>query len=259
VVANTRHGGNMNWDPRCERIWRRAVSWTDAVIFISEGVREFYVTKDRLSRRNVEVIYNGIDFEKFSSQRAQPGKHLPRIRFGAVGRLVPAKDHLGLVRAFNLIAPELPGAELHILGDGPCRAAIAEEIASLGLQDRVTLRGASRDVAGFLSTLDVFVLSSIDEGLPISIMEAMAAGVPVISTLLPGLPELAPKEIVAGYCPPAQPQLLSELMLHVARRSDLSAIGERSWQWARRFGIAETWQKYQGIFEQCLRKKRRFT
>src|ERR1700732_4662014 len=57
VVVNTRHGGNMNWDPHCERIWRQSVRWTDAVVFISEGVREFYVTKDRLSIRNTSVIH----------------------------------------------------------------------------------------------------------------------------------------------------------------------------------------------------------
>src|SRR4029077_9569900 len=67
VVGNTRHGGNMNWDTYCERIWRRSVPWTNAVVFISEGVREYYVSRDRLSRRNTSVIYNGINLEKFSA------------------------------------------------------------------------------------------------------------------------------------------------------------------------------------------------
>jgi glycosyltransferase involved in cell wall biosynthesis len=257
VVVNTRHGGNMNWDPHCEKIWRRSVPWTDGVVFISEGVREYYVTRDRISTRNTRVIYNGIDVEKFSRSQARPTAGLPRFRFGAVGRLVPAKDHITLVRAFATVSKEMPNAELHILGDGPCRAAIAEAASQLGVGDRVFLHGAGNDVAGFLSRLDVFALSSLDEGLPISLMEALAAGLPVVSTLLPGLPELAPESVVAGYCPPGQPELLADLMMRTARRRDLSALGQKALQWAERFGIANTWRQYRFLFEKALERKGR--
>ena len=253
VVVNTRHGGNMNWDPHCERIWRRAVPWANAVVFISEGVREYYVVRDKLSSRNIRVIYNGIDLDKFAA-RPRSASDLT-FRFGAVGRLVPAKDHVTLVKAFALAAAQLPKSELHLLGEGPCRTVIAETAAALGVQDRVVLHGSSRDVAGFLSTLDLFVLSSIDEGLPISLMEALAAGLPVVSTLLPGLRELAPENVVAGYCSPGQPELLAGLMLRAARRPDLAAVGEAARHWARRFGINETWHEYRSLFQEALQRK----
>jgi glycosyltransferase involved in cell wall biosynthesis len=258
VVVNTRHGGNMNWDSHCERIWRRGVRWTDVVIFISEGVREYYVTKDRLSRRNTSVIYNGIDVDKFSAHPAHPAAGLPRFRVGSVGRLVPAKDHVTLIRSFALVTAVMPEAELHILGDGPCRAAISQTAESLGIANRVFLHGASFDVAGFLSTLDLFVLSSINEGLPISLMEAMAAGLPVVSTRLPGLTELAPESVVAGYCNPGQPESLAEHILRAANRPDLPALGEAARRWAQKFGIRETWRQYQAVFEANLAKKRRY-
>jgi glycosyltransferase involved in cell wall biosynthesis len=258
LVVNTRHGGNMNWDPYCERIWRQSVRWTDAVIFISEGVREYYVTKDRLSRRNTSVIYNGIDLEKFSAHPAHPAAGLPRFRVGSVGRLVPAKDHVTLIRSFALVTAVMPEAELHILGDGPCRAAISQTAESLGIANRVFLHGAGYDVAGFLSTLDLFVLSSINEGLPISLMEAMAAGLPVVSTRLPGLTELAPESVVAGYCTPGQPESLAEHILRAANRRDLPALGEAARRWAQKFAIRETWHQYQAVFEASLAKKRRY-
>src|SRR5580700_8823133 len=151
VVVNTRHGGNGNWDPHCERIWRQAVRWTDAVVFVSEGVREFYVTRDQLSTRNTSVIYNGIDVDKFTSRPAHPTAALPRFRLGCVGRLVPAKDHITLIRSFAIVSAAVPMAELHILGDGPCRAVIAQTAESLGIANRVFLHGASLDVPGFLS------------------------------------------------------------------------------------------------------------
>ena len=255
VVVNTRHGGNMNWDPHCERIWRQSVRWTDSVVFVSEGVREYYVTKDRLSRRNTSVIYNGIDVNKFLAHPAHPSGGHPHFRVGCVGRLVPAKDHVTLIRSFALVSAVMPDAELHILGDGPCRAAIFQTAESLGIAKRVFLHGAGFDVAGFLSTLDLFVLSSIDEGLPISLMEAMAAGLPVVSTRLPGLTELAPESVVAGYCTPSQPDSLAEHILHAAHRQDLPAIGEAARRWAQKFGIQETWHQYQAVFEASLVKK----
>ena len=259
LVVNTRHGGNMNWDPHCERIWRQSVRWTDAVVFISEAVREFYVTKDRLSIGHTSVIYNGINVEKFSVRPAHPAARLPRFCVGTVGRLVPAKDHVTLIRSFALVAAAMPDAELHILGDGPCRPAISQTAESLGIANRVFLHGASHDAPGFLSTLDLFVLSSIDEGLPISLMEAMAAGLPVVSTKLPGLTELAPANVVAGYCTPGQPESLAEEILRAANRPDLSILGEAARQWAQKFSIQQTWHHYHALFQAHLAKKRRST
>ena len=258
VVINTRHGGNMNWDPHCEWIWRRAVRWIDSVVFVSEGVRDYYVTKDRLSRRNTSVIYNGIDVHKFAANPAHPTAVLPRFRVGCVGRLVPAKDHVTLIRSFAIVIAAMPAAELHILGDGPCRAAISQTAESLGVGNRVFLHGAGLDVPGFLSTLDLFVLSSIDEGLPISLMEALAAGLPVVSTRLPGLTELAPEHIVAGYCTPGQPESLAEQILRAANRHDLPGIGRAASRWAQKFSIRETWHAYQSVFEDGLTRANRY-
>jgi glycosyltransferase involved in cell wall biosynthesis len=258
VVVNTRHGGNNNWDPHCERIWRHAVRWIDSLVFVSEGVREFYVTRDRLSKRNTSVIYNGIDVDKFASRHAHPASALPKFRVGSVGRLVPAKDHVTLIRSFAMISAAMPGAELHILGEGPCRDAISQAAESLGITNRVFLHGASLDVPGFLSNLDLFVLSSIDEGLPISLMEALAAGLPVVSTRLPGLTELAPENVVAGYCTPGQPESLAGEILRAANRHDLPALGKAASRWAQKFAIKETWRGYQSLFEASLAKKRRY-
>jgi glycosyltransferase involved in cell wall biosynthesis len=150
----------------------------------------------------------------------------------------------------------MPAAELHILGDGPSRTEISQTAESLGVTSRVFLHGASPNVPAFLSTLDLFVLSSIDEGLPISLMEALAAGLPVVSTRLPGLTELAPETVVAGYSTPAHPESLAEQILRAANRRDLPALGKAASRWAEKFAIRETWHNYQAVFEARLSKNR---
>ena len=86
-------------------------------------------------------------------------------------------------------------------------------------------------------------------------MEALAAGLPVVSTRLPGLTELAPENVVAGYCTPAHPESLAEHILRAANRHDLPALGEAARDWAQRFAIRETWHNYQTVFEARLAKK----
>jgi glycosyltransferase involved in cell wall biosynthesis len=252
AVVNTRHSGNLRWDTHCEKIWRRMVPWTDAVVFVSDGVRDYFVAKDDLSRTRTRVIYNGIPLEKFSKCRARPGGRLPHIRFGTVGRLASVKDHVTLVRAFARVRTSWPDAELHILGEGPCRSEIAGTAASLGIADHVRLRSGT-DVGPFLAGLDLFVMSSLDEGLPLVLQEAMAAGLPIVSTRLRGLTEIAPEGTVAWYCAPGQPDQLGDLMLQIARRCDLSQIGATASRLAASFGIEKTWALYRGLFEEILR------
>lgn len=255
VVVNTQHSSNLDSDRRLARLWARMVPCTDAVVFVSENSRNHFAARNRIPCQATRVIYNGIDLEKFSKQ-AIPEAAPVRFRFGTVGRLHPVKDHQTLIQAFALVSKAMPEAELHILGDGPCRLSIEETAASLGVASRVFLHGASLDVAGFLAKLDLFVLSSIDEGLPIALMEAMAAGLPIASTRLPSLLEIAPDRVVAWYCPPGLPEALAKLMLWMARRPDLGTVGATARGLAQKFAIGETWRRYRELFEELQSRER---
>jgi glycosyltransferase involved in cell wall biosynthesis len=256
VVVNTRHGLNLvPHDSKVERIFKATMPWTDQVVVVSEHAREFFLTVRGLPRAKTRVILNGIPVEKFGARRASPGTSRPCIRFGTVARMVPAKDHATLVDAFALVVKRFPQAELHFLGDGPARAALDEQVASLGLQRQVKMNGLGFQVAAFLASLDVFVLSSLTEGLPVSILEAMAAGLPIVSTRVGGVPEVAPEGRVAWYAPAGLPGPLSDAMMQAAADPGLAARGEEAWRLAQAFSMARMCDQYIALFQELLARR----
>jgi glycosyltransferase involved in cell wall biosynthesis len=131
------------------------------------------------------VIHNAVDVS--AAPRSRHDRPVPRLI--AVGRLKAPKDFVTLVRALARL-PE-GGFEALIVGDGPDRGEVEDEIVKLGVEGRVQLAGERSDVPALLADSDVFVLSSRSEGLPVSVLEAMAAELPVVASNLGGLRELA--------------------------------------------------------------------
>jgi glycosyltransferase involved in cell wall biosynthesis len=130
------------------------------------------------------VIPNGVDVAR--ARRARPGDPGP-LRVLAVGRLRAPKDFRTLVRAVAALGPH--ACRVLVAGEGPDRPLLAAEIDALGLRGRVVLAGERHDVARLLAYAHVFVLPSRSEGHPVSVLEAMAAGVPVVASRVGGIPE----------------------------------------------------------------------
>ena len=183
---------------------------------------------------------------------ASPGSRLPRIRFGTIGRLVPAKGHSVLIDAFALVCRSAPAAELSIFGYGSLDAELAGQIARLGLEGKVRLEGRTGDSPGALQDLDVFVLSSGNEGLPLVILEAMAAGLPIVSTSVGGVPEVLPKES-AWLCPPGDAGALAGAMLQAMESGDLRERGEASRRVATAgYGLEHMARRYEELYRRLL-------
>jgi len=157
---------------------------TTVIICVSERELADGLAAGTCKADRAVVIRNAVDVA--AAPRSRHERTIPRLI--AVGRLKAPKDFLTLIRACAALTTG--SYEALIVGDGPDRAAIEAEIGRLGLEDSVRLARERADVPELLADSDVFVLSSRSEGLPVSVLEAMAAGLPVVASRVGGLDEL---------------------------------------------------------------------
>lgn len=155
---------------------------TDKVIAVSQQDRELALKYRVVPPERIEVIWNGVPD---SSLRADPTQEPPRVVM--VARFAPPKDHALLLRALSSLR-HLPWV-LDLVGDGPLFPQVLRLAQELGIADRVRFWGSRRDVDRFLAMAQVFVLASNWEGLPLSVLEAMRAGLPVVASDVGGIKE----------------------------------------------------------------------
>ncbi|MBF0624161.1 MAG: glycosyltransferase [Magnetococcales bacterium] len=174
-------------------------------------------------RQRVRVIHCGIDPAGFRLRCHGPGTGPVRIL--CIASLGEVKGHRSLLEACALLDRQGLEFECHLIGDGPLRRAIDHQVAVLGLGSRVTLHGAQPRpvVLDWLGRADVAVLASVPtrsgqrEGIPMVLMEAMAAGLPVVASRLSGIPELVDDGVNGLLVPPGQPQPLAAALERLAR------------------------------------------
>ena len=147
----------------------------------------------------------------------------PRPTLGAISRLHRAKGLVHLLRALRLLRDALPEAPLLVLaGDGPERANLEQEADRLGLRESVRFLGVRRDIPDLLRSLDVLVIPSLWEGIPATLLEAMAAGVPTVASNVGGIPEVVTHGRTGLLVPPGDPAALSEAVLRLMQDDGLA-------------------------------------
>jgi glycosyltransferase involved in cell wall biosynthesis len=194
-VVRTHHGRGMVGAAKRHTYIERfnAAFLTDGLIAVSKDLAEF-LRDSGLSLRNLHVIKNGIALPAEDRRVTLPSDAAPpaerSFTIGTVGRLVTVKNHKCLLEAFKRVHDEIDAARLVIVGDGPLTAQLESQAAQLGISSQVQFAGFQRDVADYLRRMDVFVLSSLHEGVPISLLEAMSMRIPVVCTRVGGIPEV---------------------------------------------------------------------
>jgi sugar transferase (PEP-CTERM/EpsH1 system associated) len=232
------HGRHQPDYPRRKRIFanRMLLERRDRIIGVGEAVRRALIDNEGLPEARVGVIYNGIDIGAFTGSgrvRAEVRQelNLPANAFVLVqvARLDPIKDHGTAVRSFARLAEQRPDSRFLLVGDGPERPAIEQLISQHGLSERVHVLGTRTDVKRLLAGADLFVLSSTSEGIPLTLIEAMAAGLPVVATRVGGVAEVVEHGKTGFLVPAGDVAGLAERMVHLAdnaaERTDLGQRG----------------------------------
>ncbi|MDZ4683676.1 MAG: GT4 family glycosyltransferase PelF [Planctomycetaceae bacterium] len=214
VVIQTRHGqrAGHGWKSRVSYRW--AAHLVDRVVAVSEDAARLCVDVDGLPTRKVQRIWNGIDLDQF--EYSGPATKPVAI---AVARLSAEKDFPTLLRAMALASQQMPDLQLQIVGEGPERTKLESLTRELGLTSRVEFLGERRDVPELLKQAGFFVTASLTEGISLTLLEAMAVGLPVVATDVGGNPEIVEDNITGLLAPAGQPDALAAAMVNMARNS----------------------------------------
>ncbi|MDB5342201.1 MAG: group 1 glycosyl transferase [Schlesneria sp.] len=212
------------WHIRLDR-WTNFL--VDHNVCVSQGVADFSVQEAGLKARKVSVIPNGVDFATYAnasptdvSQLGSKG-HFPVVI--TVGRLEEQKGVRFLLHAATVVLKKHPDCQFLIVGDGPERASLEALASSLGIGSSTHFAGHRGDVPGLLKAADLFVLPSLWEGMPNALLEAMAAGLPVIATAVEGSREIIESDESGLLVPAGNSSELATAILRVLNQSDLAA------------------------------------
>jgi glycosyltransferase involved in cell wall biosynthesis len=193
----TRHGLSFGAGPRGAWLRRAAGLLCRRTVCVGRDVMRFAHEEDRLPASRLALIYNGVDTQVFQPDSEARQHWRKELGIGAdesaiisVGRLAPEKDYSLLLEATAHLQSTQPGVKLILVGGGPQRTELESKASSLGLRGRVLFLGARREVPGLLNAADLFALSSITEGIPMALLEAMACALPVAALDVGGVPEV---------------------------------------------------------------------
>jgi glycosyltransferase involved in cell wall biosynthesis len=254
-IVNTIHITAMFDHPRFGRRGR-TLFWTAAIlshglVSVCSDVDAFLRSRFFLPGTKLFVVDNGIDLAPFL---AVPARHLrDDVVFGFAGRMAPEKNHRVLIEAFALLRRKRSNVRLRLLGGGVLEPKLKEQVRNLGLEDVVEFCGFSHDVARFLGSLDVYVLPSDFEGLPLSLLEAIASGLPVVATAVDGVPGIVQNTGSGWLCPPDNADALLASMESAIASLDCRERAERARHLvAERYSADRMNRDYELVYQKIL-------
>jgi glycosyltransferase involved in cell wall biosynthesis len=257
------HGRHQPDYPRRKRIWanRLLLERRDRVVGVGETVRRALIDNEGLPPERVAVVYNGVHLEPLLNGAANREEVRRELGFAAddlvifqVARLDPIKDHATALRTLARVLPARPNAFLVVVGEGPERAAIERTVRELGVGSRVRMLGLRTDVPRLLTGADLFLLTSVSEGIPLTVIEAMACGLPVVSSSVGGLPEVVVHEKTGLLAPAGDDAGLAAHVLRLAGDPALRAeLGRRGRERAcSHFAESGMMEHYRRLYHEML-------
>jgi len=270
VVVHTFHGHVLHgyYGPAKNELLRRieqSLAWLcDRLVTVSDQVKNELVGYDIAKAEKISVVPLGFDLDPFLNSHTEQGEFRREMGLGdehklvgIVGRIFPIKNHALFLESAARIAAQEPAARFVIVGDGVFRPNLENQARELGITDRVLFTGWRRDLPRICADLNVLVVSSDNEGTPVSAIEAMAAGCPVVATRVGGLPDLIDDHKTGCLVPPRDPDALASAVLdllqspHTARE-----LGRNAQEFVRqRFTVRRLLDDMDHLYRQLLAEK----
>ncbi len=231
VIASALH--STGWPDSVGKLNRLLTPMTDAFIGVADAHARHLVDREGFPSDRVHTIYNGVDTARFSPRsgdevRRELGIPVDADVIGIIAALRPEKNHELFLRGAARIVSENEKSRFLIVGDGPMRGTLEQQSEELGLTDRVIFTGSRPDIERLLSAVDVFALTSHNEASPVSILEAMACGVPVVASNVGSISESVSHGSTGFLFSAGDEQAYVDHVLNLLRDADLRA----------RFGLA---------------------
>lgn len=266
ALVYTEHGRAVVEDP--VRLVEDRISgfFVHQMIAVSKNLETYLAEVVHLPAKKICTVINGIRTEKFT-RRGKSEKLLREFNItdrckviGTVSRLDAVKDQLSMIKAFQMVNEKIPDSKLLIVGEGHMRETLTEHIVKNNLQDKVIITGQRQDVPELLHIFDLFVLSSLSEGTSVSLLEAMAAGLPPVVTNVGGNPDIVKNGenglVVEPKDTPALANAILEILTDPARYERFSKNAVATVK--RYYSIEKMVATYTDIYLKLLRRKRKF-
>jgi glycosyltransferase involved in cell wall biosynthesis len=253
---------STGWPDRIGLLNRMLTPITDMFVAVADTHGRYLVEQERFPAEKVQVIPNGIDTEQFRPR--SPDKELrsrlgipPGPVAGTVARLGPEKNHKLFLEVAARTRKEVPQAQFLLIGEGPLKESLEQYARQLGVADCVHFLGLRKDVPELLSLLDVFMLTSHVEANPVSVLEAFAAGLPVVSTRVGSLPETVHEDtgflVDPGDCAGITRNVV-RLFRDPALARNMGLTGRRSVE--KRWSVDQMVRQYEAMIAEIYRRNR---
>lgn len=259
---NTYHEKEMRFSRRITN--RLLFSVTDAYVGVSDAIRQDLIRYDRLPPERVLVIRNGVDLERFEPEirhsdfRTELGIPQETLMLVSIGRLAENKGYEYLLESISMLQPSIGrDMRLVIVGEGSHHETIARSIRKRGLEGKVILAGQRMDMPDILAASDIFVMSSIEEGLPNAMLEAMSMARPIVATRVGGIPEVLHDPEHGRIVPPMNPKALADAIRDVALQPERArAMGRAARDYVlANLSIQATASKWESLYQTLLASK----
>ena len=234
--------------------------FVNKVIAVSENTRRFTIKYVKLNPKKIIAIPNGIDLKRFNKKinikKIKKEFNLDKEKIiTIIARLNPQKNHKNFLKAASIIAKSIPNTKFLIVGDGKLRKKLENYSNFLGISKKIIFTGIRKDIPEILKISDIFILSSDYEGLPITILEAMASSKPIVATNVSGNPEAVVHNKTGILVPPKNSEALAKAVIKLLKnkklRKQMGKQGRRRVE--KYFTIEKMIKEYEKVFDSLIK------